>query len=627
MFKKQKPAWKEKTVSMDAVLAKIEPGMNIFIGTGTSEPRTLVNALMSGEGHRLDDLTLIQLLSFGDAISPEALESHRYRLKTFFSGWVSAKAVTQGRADMIPSRFSFIPALMKEGHIPVDVAFVQITPPNEAGYCSLGVGVDVARRAIALSKLAVGEINPEIPFTLGDTFIHVDAFDMLVEATLPPFYYPRYPLSPVFDRLAQNIASIIDDGSCLAFSYGPVFEALPKYLAHKRNLGIHSPFFTDALMELVLSGAVSNRKKAIYRGRSLTSYALGSKELMRWLDKNPMVEFQTVEKVFNPMEIGRNHKFVTILPVRRLELSGRIALHRQTVSFAAGPGQIADFINGSEISRGGYTMVVLPSRNREGQPNIRLSISDSQDLLSLPECIDMVVTEQGIAHLRGRTMRERAQSLIEIAHPEDRPALVEGGKKANLLFADQIFLADSANFYPGDLAVRHVFKNDLEVHFRAIRPSDEDQMRRLFYRFSDKAIYYRYFTPIKIMPHSKMQAYVNVDYRTVLSVVGLVGEPEHRTIIAEARIAKYPDKPYMDIAFVVDEAYQGYGIASYLYQMLARQAKERGAVAITADVLASNRAMLKVFEKGDYPVSAKLEGGAYSLEIDLTRTGKDSGAA
>ena len=621
MFKKKAPAWKQKTVSTDQVLEKIEPGMNIFIGTGSAEPRTLINALMTAQGHRLDDLTLIQLLSFGDAISYKALKSQRYRLKTFFSGWVSAEAITQGRVDLIPSRFSAIPALIKEKQIPIDVAFVQITPPNKAGYCSLGVGVDVARRAMSHASLVVGEINEEIPYTLGDTFVHMDSFDMITASKTPPFYFPRYTVEPVFERLAEHVASVIEDGSCLAFTMGPLFEALPKYLKHKKDLGIHSPFFTDALMELVQSGAVSNRAKGLFRGRSLTSYALGTKELMQWLDKNPMVEFQAVEKVFSPMEIGKNRQFVMILPVRQVDLSGRIALHRSTVSVSAGPGQVSDFLNGAEISRGGYTMVALPSRNRKGEPNIRLTTTtDASERISLPESVDIVVTEQGVAHLRGRTLRERAQALIEIAHPEDRPGLVEDGKKANILYKDQMFLADSARFYPGEIETRATFKNNLQVKFRAIKPSDEDMMRRLFYRFSDRAIYYRYFSPIKTMPHAKMQAYVNVDYRDVLSVVGLVGEPGNHTIIAEARIAKYADKASVDAAFIVDEAYQGHGIATYLFRMLARLAKERGMATMTADVLSSNRAMLKVFEKGDFPVTAKLEGGAYALEIDLSRT-------
>ncbi|MCG8614745.1 MAG: GNAT family N-acetyltransferase [Desulfobacterales bacterium] len=622
MFKKKAPAWKKLTVSTDEVLKKIEPGMHIFIGTGSAEPRTLVNALMSAEGHRLEDLTLIQLLSFGDAISYKALETRRYRLRTFFSGWVSAQAITAGRVDMIPSRFSSVPALLKEGLIPVEVAFVQISPPNETGYCSLGLGVDISRRAMKHADIVVGEINEDIPFTLGDTFVHIDEFDMLVESTAPPFYFPRYPVEPVFDKIAENAASVIEDGTCLAFTYGPIFEALPKYLSKKKDLGIHTPFFTDALMELVESGAVTNRRKGMFRGRSLTTYALGSKELMEWLNKNPMVEFQALEKVFNPMEIGRNRRFVMVLPVRRVDLSGRVALHESSSAVSAGPGQIADILNGAEISQGGYTIVALPSRNRDGVANIRLFLDESPELLSLPESVDLVVTEYGVAHLRGRTLRERAQALIEIAHPEDRPGLVDGGKMENLLYPDQMFIEDSAHFYPKEIETRHTFKNDLQVRFRAIKPSDEEQMRRLFYRFSDKAIYYRYFSPIKSMPHAKMQAYVNVDYRDVISVVGLAGDPEKQTLIAEARIAKYPDKPVVDIAFVVDENYQGYGIATFLYQMLARLAKEKGYVKMTADVLSSNRAMLKVFEKGVYPVTAKLEGGAYALNIDLTKTTK-----
>ncbi len=619
MFKKKIPSWKSCCVTTDKVLSKIDPGMNIFIATGTAEPRTLVNALMSAEGYSLEDLTLIQLLSFGDAVSYKALESHRYRLKTFFSGWVSAKAITAGRVDLIPARFSTVPWLMRDGLIPIDVAFIQITPPNDSGYCSLGLGVDVSRQAMKHAKLVVAEINEHIPFTLGDTFVHIDEFDMLVEAQVPPFYFPRYPVAPVFDKIAENAASVIADGSCVAFTYGPIYEALPRYLAKKKDLGIHTPFFTDAMMELAESGAVTNREKGMFRGRSLTTYALGSKKLMEWLNKNPMVEFQGIDKVFNPLQIGRNNKFVMILPVRRVDLSGRVALHSSSANISAGPGQIADILNGAELSRGGYTIVALPSRNRDGVANIRLFLDDTPDLLSLPESIDLVVTEYGVAHIKGRTLRERAQALIEIAHPEDRPGLVDGGKMENLLYQDQMFIADSAHFYPKEIETIQTFKENLQVRFRAIKPSDEEQMRRLFYRFSDKAIYYRYFSPIKSMPHAKMQAYVNVDYREVLSVVGLVGEPGNQTIIAEARIAKYPDKPYMDIAFVVDEEYQGFGIASFLFKMLTRLAKERGAVKMTADVLSSNRAMLKVFEKGEYPLTAKLEGGAYAISIDLTK--------
>ncbi len=622
MFFTKKNAWEKELVSPEAVLKKIEPGMNIFIGTGGAEPRTLVNTLMQAKEGMLQDLTLIQLVSFGDAISYKALQSKKYRLKTFFSGWVSARAISAGWVDLVPSRFSAVPLLMKEGQVPINIAFIQITPPNQAGYCSLGVGADVARRAMDQADLVVGEVNRETPFTLGDTFVPFDDFDMIIESRDPPFYFPRFEVAEVFDRIAANVASVIENGSCLAFTFGPVFEALPKHLAGKRDLGIHTPFFTDALMELVESGAVSNRKKGLFKGRSLTTYALGSEKLMQFLHKNPIVEFQTLDKVFNPIEIGKNRRFVFIFPARRIDLSGRVMLHNTKGNVTAGPGQMVDFFNGAEISFGGYTIVTLPSRNLKSEPSIRLSLDNSPDLLSLPESIDLVVTEQGVAHLRGKTLRERAQALIEIAHPEDRASLVEGAKETNLIYKDQIFLAQSAHFYPSDIQVSHTFKDDLQIRFRAIKSSDEDQMRRLFYRFSDETIYYRYFSPIKTMPHEKMQEYVNVDYRDSLSIVGLKGEPGKQTLVAEARFVRHPDKPFADIAFVVDEACQGYGIATYLLKMLIHLAKERGIKKLTADVLPSNAAMLKVFEKGGFPVSVKSEDAVYELTIDITGTSK-----
>jgi len=246
---------------------------------------------------------------------------------------------------------------------------------------------------------------------------------------------------------------------------------------------------------------------------------------------------------------------------------------------------------------------------------VRLSVEDMPNLLNQPESMDIVATEYGTAHLRGRTLRERAQALIEIAHPEDRPGLVKAAKEARILFQDQLFLAESARFYPQEVATQHTFKNGVRVRFRAIKPSDEDQMRRLFYRFSDEAIYYRYFAPIKTMPHTEMQEYVNVDYRNVLSIVGLTGETGQELIIAEGRYVKHERRPYADVAFVVDEAYQGLGIATFLYRMLVQHAIQRGLMGFTADVLSSNRSMLKVFEKGDYPVETKLQDGAYALTI------------
>jgi RimJ/RimL family protein N-acetyltransferase len=231
--------------------------------------------------------------------------------------------------------------------------------------------------------------------------------------------------------------------------------------------------------------------------------------------------------------------------------------------------------------------------------------------------VDMIITEYGIATLSGRSIRERAQALIEIAHPDDRKQLLDSAKAEKILYPDQIFLAESAHLYPAEIRSQYTFKGDITVRFRAIKPSDEEEMRRLFYRFSDEAVYYRYFSPIKTMPHAKMQEYVNVDFSQIMSIVGLVGETGQGHIIAEARFVKLQDRPVADVAFIVDEQYQGLGLATHLYKMLIRLAKDRGLQGFTADVLASNKAMMKVFEKGGAIVKAELEYGVYRLTIPL----------
>ena len=596
-------------------MERIEPGMSIFLGTGVGEPRTLVKHLMASKGNNLQDLELIQLASVGDAISLEALKLNRYRLKTFFSGWVASDAISEGLVDLIPARFFQIPELINSGRISIDVAFIQITPPNEAGFCSLGVAVDVTRQAIEKASFVVGEINPKTPQTFGDTFIALDDFDMVIESTEDPIYFPRWPVDDVMDRVAANVVSVIPDGSCLVFNPAAIFEALGPHLKRKRDLGIHSPFFTDALMDVVKSGAVTNRRKEVFRGKSLTAYAVGTPELMKWLDRNPLIEFQGMDKVVNPVQIGSNPRFVAILPARKVDLYGVVALPFGRGNFSAGPGGAMDLFNSAELSRGGFSMFALPSRNLKQESNIRLSVENYPNQFSLREAVDMVVTEYGVAPLKGRTLRERAQALIEVAHPDDRAKLMDQAKEANIIYQDQIFLQASAHLYPSEISAQHTFKDGLTVRFRAIKPSDEEDMRRLFYRFSDKSVYYRYFSPIKTMPHTKMQTYVNVDFSRTMSIVGLTGDADQETIIAEARFIRDPQEPYADVAFVVDETYQGAGIASYLYQMLIRLAKERGLKGFTADVLASNKGMMKVFEKGGHAVQAKFEQGAYALTI------------
>lgn len=618
MIKTASVNFADKLTTPEQVLDKINPGMSIFIGTGVAEPRTLIQQMLAADKGNLQDLELIQLISLGDAIPVEQRYYMKYRLKTFFAGWVASEAITEGRVDVIPCRFSRVPALIARGRIDVDAAFVQISPPDEAGYASLGLAVDAARQAMDRAELVVGEINEEIPRTLGDSFVHVDEFDYLIKSTEPPIYLERWPMDEVFDKVAANTASIVDDGSCVSFTYGPLYESLGRHLAFKRDLGVHSLFCTDALMDLIRSGAVTNRKKSFFRGKSVFSYAFGTAELFEWLDRNPMVEFQGIDVVTDPRNFGMNSKYMAILPARKADLAGNVAMHTGKGNVAVNLGAAQEMAAGAAFSKGGRSIFALPSRNLNGESNILLSVGDLPNQLSLAETIDYIVTEYGVAPLTGKTVRERALALIDIAHPDHREELIRQAKDARLIYQDQIYHSEYGYHYPEELTTSHVFKDGRKVRFRAIRPSDEDEMRKLFYRFSDEAVYYRYFSPVKSMPHSRMQEYVNIDYKNTMSIVGLVGEPGGGRIIAEARYVRLPNNPYADTAYIVDEKYSGLGIATYLIRSLIKIAKENGVKGISADVLPDNRAMWKVLEKAPYPLKARREMDYYHVVIPFT---------
>jgi len=607
--------WKKKQVSPDDVLRKIRPGMTIFIGTGPAAPLTLMKALLDSDEHNVRDIELVQLTVHGNVIlSVKDLRTQNYRLKTFFSGFVASRTIKSGLVDMIPAYSSEIPKLINQGKVQIDVAFIQITPPDSEGFCSLGVAVDVAREAMDKASIVVGEINSEMPFTYGDTFVSIKEFDLLVTSDKSPFTYDQYEVDDQMDKVAENLASVIKDGDCLGFSNGPLFEALVPHLKEKKDLGIHSLYFTDAMAELVKGGVVTNSKKTPFRGKSLTSYAIGSKNLMKWLHRNPLIEFQGTDFVCNPIFIGKIPQFVALYQARKVDLLGGIAFP-MTGSIITGPGEVIDFLQGAETSEEGCTIIGLPSRNDEGESNILLSLMDYPNQLRLRESIHMIATEFGVANLKWKTVRERAQSMIDIAHPDDRQSLIEQAKEMKLLYANQIFISQSAHLYPSRVACKATFKGEIPIRFRAIRPSDEEQMRRFFYRFSDEAKFYRFFYSVKTMSHDKMQEYVNIDYSKEMSIIGFSGKVGDETIVAEARFVRDDRSSYGEVAFLIDDRFQGLGIGSYMLDLLIQMAREQGLMGLTAEVLSDNLAMKKVFEKANYPMEAQLENGVYRLTM------------
>ncbi|MCX5828210.1 MAG: GNAT family N-acetyltransferase [Deltaproteobacteria bacterium] len=588
--------WTNKIVDPEVVLSKIKPGMSIFVGTGVAEPRTLIKHLMESELSNLKDLEIIQLLSIGDAIPPDERYADKYRLKTFFSMTKGYNAITAGQIDWIPCVLSQIPHLFSTDAVKVDAAFVQITPPDRRGLCSLGVSVDVAKPAIERANLVVGEINEQVPYTFGDTFVHIKDFHYLIKATEPLFYISRWPFDETFNRVAEYTASVIENGSCLSFFLGPLYEALVKHLYGKKDLGIHSLVFTDPLMDLMNSPAISNKNKNLFTGKSVSAYAQGTPELMNWLDGNQLVEFQRIDVVVNPKNISQNDRVVVIMPAYKVDISGAIAPYAGRGNIVTGPSDFYEFLTGAALSDGGCNIFALPSRNLRGEPNILPSVESYPNQFS-SELINVVVTEYGIARLNGRSLRERTMALIDISHPDDRDQLVQAAKKLKLIYQNQKYISEYARNYPEDISLTHTFENNIVIHFRPIKPSDEDGMRRLFYRFSDKGIFYRFFSNVQEMPHKHMQEYICVDYRQTMSIVGTIALGGMEKIIAEGRYVSLGYTSYADVSFIVDEKCQDTGIATFILNMLVKIANKHNIEGFNAHILTTNKAMIRVMEK------------------------------
>ena len=612
--------WESHLVAPDTVLNHIRPGMTVFIGTGPAAPRRLIRTLLDVDTHNIRDLELVQLAVQGETIlTIDRLNAPNYRLKTFFSGgYVAWDTICEGQVDLIPAYSSEIPEIIKSRRIAVDVAFIQITPPNDAGYCSLGLAVDVAREVMDKATLVVGEVNERMPFTYGDTFVSIEQFDLLVRSDRDPITYEPAPVTDVMKKVAANVATVIRDGDCINYAPGPLFEALVPFLSDKKDLGIHSLYFTDAAAELVNSGAVTNHLKSPFRGKSLASYALGTKELMKWLHKNPLVEFQGIDWVCNSQLIARNPQFVAIYEGRKADIQGRVAFPLRG-AVISGPGEGIDFYRGAEASKDGATIIGMPSRDENGDPNILFSIQKYVNQLRLRESIHVLATEYGVAMLKWRPIRERAQAIIDVAHPDDREDLVKEARDKKILYSNQIFVSRSAHLYPEHVADTKTFKGGKTLRFRAMKPSDEEAMRRFFYRCSKETVFYRFFYSVKTMSHDKMQEYVNVDYATEFSVVGFAGKKGEGKMVAEARLVTGENTKAGEVAFLIDEAFQGIGVGTYLMKLLISEAKKRNIETIYAQVLPENQPMIKVFEKSGLPLKSKLEGGVYEISLSLSK--------
>jgi len=427
--------YNSKLVSADEAVKHIKSGDNIVVQPGCAAPMELIRALVRRKDE-LTDITIYHILIVGELpyLQP-GMEKH-FKHKAFFIGANSRQAVNDGRAEFIPIFLSEVPLLFKYGQIKSDVALLNVSPPDEHGFCSYGVDVGTIKTPAEKSKLIIAQINRHQPRTLGDSFIHINKINYIVEYDEPIHELPQVDPNAtkdeleVFDKIGSYIADLVEDGSTLQMGIGAIPDSVMKYLHSKKDLGIHTEMFSDGIIELVEQGIINGEKKTLHPGKIIAGFVLGTRRVYDFIDNNPIIEFHPQEYVNDPFIIAKNNKMVAINSAIEVDLTGQVCSDSIGTKFYSGIGGQVDFIRGAARSEGGKPIIALPSSTKNGTiSRIVPALKPGAGVVTSRGDVHYVITEFGVAELFGKSIQERAKALINIAHPNFRDELTKYAKE------------------------------------------------------------------------------------------------------------------------------------------------------------------------------------------------------
>ena len=425
--------YQSRIVSPDEAARVIKSGQRVFLTGNCSVPQKVLSALVN-YAPELQDVEICQALSIGpaDYVAPE-MEGH-IRVNSMFISANVRKAVNEGRADFTPVLLSEFPLLFKRGILPVDVALIHVSPPDEHGFCSLGVEVGLTKSVAESAHTIVAEVNQKMPRTLGDCFLHVSRLNYVVPVDygLPELAMGDEGPSEVIEKIAGHIAKLIPNGATMQLGIGAIPDAVLKYLFEKRDLGIHTELFSDGVIDLVDAGVLTNARKTLHPGKIIAGFILGTQRLYEWVDDNPLIELHPTEYVNDPFVIAQNERMVAVNSAIEVDLTGQICADSIGTRLYSGVGGQLDFIYGASRSKGGVPIIALPSTAKTIS-RIVTTLKPGAGVVTSRNHVRYVVTEYGVADLYGKTIRQRAQQLINIAHPQFRDQLTEEATQLHYL--------------------------------------------------------------------------------------------------------------------------------------------------------------------------------------------------
>lgn len=625
-YEELRQTFPQKFASEKAIFQNIHRGDRIFVSSACAEPQYLIKALAAYlESHpkAFFDTEVLSWWNLGVAPYADIRYQRNFRYNSFFIATPTRNSVNQGLADYTPVFLSNTPSLFFHGHVPVDVALIQCSPPDVHGYLNLGVSVDIVKAGIENASLIIAQINSYMPRVHGDGFIHIEDIDYLVPYDEPILEYNPVPTDE--DLYAKNVAKIgnyvsrlIQSGNTIQVGYGSIPDAVMANLRDKEHLGVHTELISDGLVDLMKQGVIDNTQKTINRGKTVASFCMGRKETYDYIHDNPAIEFKVIDYTNNPLIIARHDNITAINSALQIDLTGQASAESIGRTFYSGIGGQADFMRGAILAKGGKSILMLQSTAETTSGTISRIVpflSEGAGVTLNRGDIHYVVTEFGIAYIHGKNIRERAMQLISIAHPKFRSILIQKAKEFNLVYKDQAFVPGEKGEYPEHLETWRTTRKGVEILLRPVKISDEPLLKDFFYDLTDQSMYRRFMSVRKDVPHARLQEFCIIDFSKEMVIVAVTKKGALEKIVGISQYGIDESTHTAEVAFVVKDDHQNMGIGTEMIKYITYLARTTGLLGFTAEVLVENRDMLHLFEVNFPDLSKRITNGVYELRM------------
>ncbi|MGD8981541.1 MAG: GNAT family N-acetyltransferase [Desulfobacterales bacterium] len=604
----------EKRCSAQEAIGQIKAGQRVFIGSSCGEPQYLVKKLAEA-ADTFTDIEIVRLLSLESTpltLIANKTKDQSFNIRSFYLGSAKPESLARNKRFITPINLSAVPRLFKSRRLPIHVALIQVSSPDDFGWMSLGISVDITLAAALSADFVIAQVNSRMPRVLGRSFIHVNDVNAIVEYEEELLTIDELPELDAANHIGRLIARLVDDGSTIQISPGTTPQATLLALSDKNDLGVHAQYVTTDIMRLVSMGVITNRKKGFNEGKLVASCAIGSKNLYEFLDDNPAIEFYPSDYVNDPGVISQHKKMVAMNVPMAMDLTGQVAADALSYNHFSGITGMLDFIRGASMSENGKSILMLTSTTVDGKKSRIVPMLNDTAIVVPRGDVQDVVTEYGAVNLFGKSLQERAMAMISIAHPDFREELFFEARKMGLLGAERTLSESVQGIYPIKLEETREIDGEL-ITIRPAKPVDERRIQEHFYTQDKDDIYSRFFQARTRFVRGDVESMFQIDYVKNLTILAVVGEFGFGKVVAVGEYLLDPAKNIAEIAFSVSKEWQGKGLGKIIMKKISEAARENGISGLMAYTLPRNQGMIKLFKNLPYKTKTLYDGEVVEL--------------